>query len=219
MALHLQGDFYGLDGTEYTVSVYVDGYAGAVADFLANSLEITWEGDDGDLHAPIMASTARVGVSINSSTVQNAFTQLKFAKEGDYILKIDREGELYWVGYIIPDNMTVQDAKYPYTFEIRATDAIGRLKDIDYTGTGTEWDGWQTMLQHIYNVLSFMPFADFWDVGERYFSAHNNMFSLGQVQDTDISPISNTRVQHRAFKTIDREELLNTSRFILCCLK
>lgn len=204
----LQGDFYSQDGVMYTVTISVDDLPGLTYDFDISSLEINYTGDDNDIHTPILSSTCNIAIEIANSSINSVFSVLNTASEETYKVKIEKAGSLYWCGLVITDNVTIQDSKFPYTLNISAVDAIGRLKDIDYTGSGSDWEGDVTVLQHIYNILSFVPTDEMWAAGDVYFSSHIQMFSIGQVQTASTSPLPNTRISHRVFRSVDTKGVI-----------
>lgn len=205
MAERLQGTFYSEDGTQYRVTLFVDGYSGSVDSFDLRELKIKYSGDSNNIHHPILASSATITFSIPDSSIRDIFTGLVGAAEEDYTIKIEKgaSNDLFWCGFVIPDQVVVQDSPYPYDFSIDAVDGIGRLKKKDYTGSGTEWEDDATILQHLYNVLSFIPLSDFWGASDVYVKARNQIFDNQHAEDEDESPLPVTRVNHRVFRNVD----------------
>ena len=206
MAERLQGTFYGQDGTQYRVTLFVDGYSGSVDDFDLRQLNIKYNGSPDDIHHPVLASSATITFSVPNSTIKSVFTGLVGAAEEEYRIKIEKGSgnDLFWCGFVIPDQVEMQDSVYPYDFTITAVDGIGRLKDKDYTGTGSNWEGETTMLQHLYNVLSFVPVDDFWGASDTYLEARNQIFDDQHSEGETVSPLPITRVNHRVFVNVDR---------------
>ena len=136
MAERLQDTFYSQDGTEYRVTLFVDGYSGAVDTFNLRGLQIKYDGDQNDISAPVLASSATIVFSIPNSSIKSIFTGLVGAAEESYRIKIEKGGsnDLFWAGFVIPDQVVMEDKPYPYDFSIEAVDGIGRLKDKDYSG-------------------------------------------------------------------------------------
>ena len=210
MAERLQGTFYSEDGTEYRVTLFVDGYSGAVDTFDLRQLKITYKGDSNNIHHPVLASSAVITFSVPNSTIKAVFTGLVGAAEEDYRIKIEKGSgnDLFWAGFVIPDQVVMQDRPYPYDFAITAVDGIGRLKGKDYTGTGTEWEDETTILQHLYNVLSFIPVDDFWGASDVYLKARNQIFEDQHAEGETVSPLPLTRVNHRVFIKVDKAGLV-----------
>jgi hypothetical protein len=138
MGARLQGDFYDIDGTKYRVTLDVDGYAGSVSDFDISEMKLVYKGDTNDIHAPILTSSVSLSFLIPNGTIAAIFTGLVGAAEESYRLKIEKGvgNDLFWAGFVIPDQVVIQDKPYPYEFSITAVDGITRLKDKDYTGNG-----------------------------------------------------------------------------------
>lgn len=207
----LQGDFYSEDGIRYTVTILVNDLPGLALDFKLSKLAINYNGDDNNLHAPILSSTCELAVEVTTSSVNSVFSRLNVAAEEDYMIKIEKEGVLHWCGIIITDNVSEQDRNIPYTLNLSAVDGFGRLKDKDYTGTGTDWEGETTIIQHLYNIFSFVPTSDFWGENDVYFASHIQMFSINQLQTVATSPLIYTRIHHRVFRSVDTKGVISYS--------
>lgn len=205
MGAILQGNFYSTDGTKYRVTLDVDGYSDTISDFDISEMKLIYKGDTNDIHTPILTSSVRITFSIPDATIKSVFTGLVGAAEESYRLKIEKgvSNDLFWCGFIIPDQVVIQDKPYPYAFSVEAVDGITRLKEKDYTGTGTEWEDDATFLQHIFNCLSFIPVDDFWFGSDVYLRARNQLFATGQTSGEAVSPLPNTRVNHRVFRKVD----------------
>ncbi|MEL6834523.1 MAG: hypothetical protein AAFP77_16125 [Bacteroidota bacterium] len=205
MGARLQGYFRSEKGERYRVTLDVDGYSGPVDDFKLSELKISHKGDTNDIHHPILSSSARLSFVIANSTIQSVFSGLTGAAEEEYRIRIDKglSDELHWAGFVIPDQVVIEDAPYPFNFSAEAVDGIGRLKDKDYTGTGEDWEEWTTDLQHLYNILSFIPLADFWGPSDVYLKARNQIFEDAHAEGEAVSPLPITRVNHRVFRKVN----------------
>jgi hypothetical protein len=208
MGARLQGDIYSLDGVKFTVTLDVAGYAGAASDFNLRELKINYSGDDKDIHTPILTSSASVTFTVPDATIAGVFAGLTGAAEEAYRLRINKDDALFWCGVVIPDEVIEQDAKYPYDFSIEATDGLGRLKDKDYTGVGAQWEGKATFLQHLYNVLSFVPTSDFWGGTDVYLSTRQQIFGSTQASGEAVTPLTTARFDHKVFRELDSKGLL-----------
>ena len=207
MGAILQGYFYDRSGTRYRVTLDKAGFAGAATDFDIREIKLNYKGDTNNIHSPILTSAVKVDFSIPDGTVAAIFTGLTGAAEEDYRLRIDKGGSdaLFWAGFVIPDQVVIQDKPYPYGFSIEAVDGLTRLKDKDYSGTGTNWEDEDTILQHLYNVLSFVPVADYWGASDAYLKSHLQLFATSQTAGVAVSPLPTTRVNHRVFRSVDKK--------------
>jgi hypothetical protein len=207
MGARLQGDFYDIDATKYRVTLDVDGYAGSTSDFDISEMKLVYKGDTNDIHAPILTSSVSLSFLIPNGTIAAIFTGLVGAAEESYRLKIEKGvgNDLFWAGFVIPDQVVIQDKPYPYEFSITAVDGITRLKDKEYTGTGTNWEDEDKISQHLYNVLSFIPVADYWGASDAYLKSHIQLFATNQTAGVAVSPLPTTRVNHRVFRSVDKK--------------
>lgn len=85
--------------------------------------------------------------------------------------------DIYWVGKITQDLVTIEDNYYPYLYEIKAADGIGLLSNYDYTTAGnkTLFEVFKESIDligvdHLYSDLNFYLSTcfNYWDVNQTY---------------------------------------------------
>ena len=82
--------------------------------------------------------------------------------------------ELYWVGWIIQDLVSLEDESQPYVYSITAADGLGRLANIDYTANNNLAAGLTRVSTLIGNCIDFAGVTDLWGAGETYLETSVN---------------------------------------------
>jgi len=129
--------------TEYTCQIVDINFSGTktIIELGGNGFDLTYlqqgderfagiKGSELDLHCMITDDAAGTALLswINSSV--NA------TKEDQYYIKILKGGDLFWYGVILPDLNMGLDASKPFSFHLKATDGLARLKDFAFDFTG-----------------------------------------------------------------------------------
>ncbi len=203
-----QGDFYNLEGTGYTVTLYQAGYGGPIDDFELTALSVVWAAlDETDLHTPILGSSCRLGFHIDSTSAQAVFTQLVEAKEEDFKIKIEYESDnsLYWCGFLVPGKVQMQDrpTEAGYVITLDAVDGIARLKSVEYNNGGAPYTGKEQIDDHLFNILGEIDLADYWGVSDTYMYSYVYNWNLTGPDGEDVNSLFYHRLNHKAFYVTD----------------
>lgn len=203
MAVILQGTSYSLSGTKYDVYLEADITATA-EDMVVRRLEIDYKASDDQLDSPILASTLTLSLSVPDGTQETLLTALATAQETDYRIRVMRDSSLYWVGFVLLDLVEIQDRPFPYDFQLKATDGIGRLKGLDYNDAGTAYTGHDTLQAHLQNVLGKIGLQDSYTAGDPFLIVHSTIWEENQTPNDATNPLTKTRFQHKALRSVDR---------------
>jgi len=130
-------------------------------------------------------------------------TSLVSANEERFKIKVLKDDVLFWVGFVLTDQVQVEDAAQPHTFNISASDGIGRLKDIDYNNAGTAYSGRATIQEHIFNCLNKIPFSYFHGTGETFIRFIVNWYEDQHTVTSTLDPFLVTDFDHSVFITTD----------------
>ena len=210
MAKRFYSDFTSIHNIDYIVEVWDSSFAGTAQPFSlgAGGFSLSYAGDNNERFATIFASQVEF-----TFYVENGFhASFEFAlitnTEGRFSVKIFREGSLYWVGQILPDIVEILDQPTVNgrPMVIKATDGLGRLKDIDYNDNGTAYTGTETVIEHLFNILSKLNILSL-------MSTDCVKTSLGWREDsmTTGDQYALTRIGHKAFIKVDDKGTLNYS--------
>jgi len=204
MATRLQGDFVSnKESHDYTISIDDADFVGSATDFKAVAMSIEWvEPENGTFG--VMPSFCSFSILVTSSTLNNFANALVGAEEGRFTIKIEKNSSLYWVGYVLTDLITIEDKPYPYVLSLRATDGIGRLKDIDYNNSGTAYSGKETVTGHLFNILGKIGLDSYWGASDIYLTSVVNWWEDSQTFANATDPWTVTRFDHRVFIRLDQ---------------
>jgi len=140
---------------------------------------LNYESDD-ILCPSIVSSRCEVQILLNDTIRADWETFIQDLLQSDnetrFFIYITENSEPYWVGPIQVERLRVPDEFYTRV-SLTATDGFGLLGSIPYDNAGTLYNGWDTIAQHITNVLtklhmhdempwSMMAHATQWDASE-----------------------------------------------------
>ena len=116
--------------------------------------------------------------------------------------------ELFWVGWITQDLVSVEDASEPYVYEITATDGIGRLANVEYDEANTiiETNGLQLtrVTDVLKNALTNIGTADLWGASDVFFETAVDWWETNvQTYSTSVDPAVNQAFDVRYFNERD----------------
>lgn len=201
MAKRFTSEVYSLDGTAYVVDIYDADFTGDALpfDIVYPSLKLTYIPDSKERHAAIIGSELTFTMQVNTGPMNTLVNDLIDAKEGRFRVVLQKESVVEWVGLILADLLSIEDKELPYRFQLKASDGLAYLKDIDYNDAGTPYTGRETISDHVANCLKKIGTYDLFTAA---------IFKTG-ISWTDFSmttgdPWTNTRIDHRAFLSIDR---------------
>lgn len=144
MALRLQGGGYStFDNVGWDVYIYGPGSGTINAHLGPNIFTKRYEGAE-DVNAAIIPSSVSITLLAKDQSESDAhealLSEIALGNEGDFILKIAKNGVLDWVGIILADQIKFSEDRLPRPFTIRAVDGLARLKEIEFNKDGTEFD-------------------------------------------------------------------------------
>ena len=208
MAKRFYSEFTSIHNIDYVVEVWDSDFAGTATtfDLGAGGFSLSYAGDNNERHATIFASQVEFTFYV-SSGFHTAFEySLITNTEGRFAVKIFREGVLYWVGQILPDIVEILDQPTVHgrPMIIKATDGLGRLKDIDYNNAGASYTGTETIIGHAFNILNKLNILSL-------MATDCVKTSLGWREDsmTTGDQYALTRIGHKAFIKVDDKGTYN----------
>lgn len=200
MATRLGGTYYDLNGTAWTINLHDTDYVGGIVPVAIQQARLQYQSNARDSHAPVLSSAATVAFQIDGGTLESLVTDFIGAAEQRFRLEIRKGADLFWVGLILTDDVTKQDKEWPYIFEVKATDGLALLKDIDYNNAGSDYTGKERCTDHLINALNKIGTADLF--GTPLLSTCVKWFSSSHAS-TLIDPLYLSRFDHRRFIQID----------------
>ena len=133
--IRFTGTYNAVNGGVWDVTIIDTSYSGSTNDMVLDrggtALEVSYNTSENELHNRIDTMNARLTIVNNSAATQSLFEDLIEAEENRFYLQIERDGSPYFIGKIIPDDMTLQDMLYP-PISFNAIDGLTDLKNIEY---------------------------------------------------------------------------------------
>jgi len=164
---------------------------------------LNYESDD-ILCPSIVSSRCEVQILLNDTIRADWETFIQDLLQSDnetrFFIYITENSEPYWVGPIQVERLRVPDEFYTRV-SLTATDGFGLLGSIPYDNAGTLYTGWDTIAQHVTNVLTKLHMHDEmpWSM-----MAHASNWNLSEY----VNPIRGVRFNHDAMKEFKGEATL-----------
>ena len=126
-----------------------------------NGFALIYESVDDQLLVPgIVHSRVEIGTIWSADvfgTLDTFISLLTQAEDGQYIVEIERDSTVIWVGSILNEQFEYTEDSAQREVRIVATDALSLLKDIDYSDNGARYTGQQTLDVVIKNIADKWP--------------------------------------------------------------
>lgn len=212
MAIRFTSEFRSDTGIDYKIEIDDSLFVGSSTSFVvgSNGFTLEYSGETDDIVSPIMSSNVSIPFLVQTVLQQTFFEQLVSVQESRFRVKISRfdsgSYKTYWVGYIMQDIAQIEDASFPYIYELRAVDGLGRLANIDYNINN---DIFQNSLaltrlnKLIYNCLSAVGTTDLFAPGEAFVETCVNWWENNMVYSTTKDAANEIAVDRRIWTSIN----------------
>lgn len=130
-----------------------DGASQTVANYSVYAMTITDSSDEQDTYACVITKTLDLTLW---SDVDDEITWDTFisATHDEWKVTVRVNGEIYFVGFILPDEGKAPLQDKPFEIVIKATDGIGLLKGFELTkADGTKFEGFNYMIDYLNAML------------------------------------------------------------------
>lgn len=168
-------------------------------DTIYDSIEVSWDGDNGKIHQPIIGSTLRVTFLAEQDDEMGILKALRKDKEFRVGIKLERYNwtdeayDPYWYGVVLPEAVAVDFSDHPTVITVTATDGLSTLRDKPYVDTDDTLYGQttatvhQTAITQIGNCFKFLPHLALWGETDDFFLERVDLFheSHGTYDDND----------------------------------
>jgi hypothetical protein len=137
-------------------------YTGASEFDLSNTtggdgFSMKWQGGEDLGQSGIISSELTFSLDIGTSSL-TLFSDIVSGDECRFVVLLYKEGNLYWRGYMLKDEMSKPDAAANVDFlDFKCTDGFGLLKDIDYAGFNINALTRFTFTQWAAKIVALLP--------------------------------------------------------------
>ena len=204
-------DLYGMD---YRLEIKEDGYNGLSSDILlgAGGFRLTYSGNNRGVGSLIMGSKVDFELQVTNASEKEFIKDLALAGDRDFICTISRdEGSglyQFWTGFVMSDLVTFQDAPFPFSFNVVASDGFGLAKEIDYTNS--VWDAankpsdvYRTHAQLLVECFNLIGLSDELTASYPFMIGDTLVKETNQVDLSNQSKLDVTRLNTKAFALYD----------------
>ena len=127
----------------WKIEIFDADHVGGVTDFeVASGASLNYRGDGDDALAPILSSTVTFSMMVEDATHEQLITDLAGAAEGRFTIVLYKDSVFNWAGVINSPEINIEDADYPFSFEITAVDGLALLKNYEYKQNITSGNKW-----------------------------------------------------------------------------
>lgn len=212
MAIRFTSEFRSDTGIDYKIEIDDSLFVGSSTSFVvgSNGFTLEYSGETDDIVSPIMSSNVSIPFLVQTVLQQTFFEQLIGVQESRFRVKISRfdsgSYKTYWVGYLMQDIAQIEDAPFPYIYELRAVDGLGRLANIDYTFVN---DVFQNSLaltrlnKVLFNCLSSVGTTDLFAITDTFLETCVNWWENNMVYSTTKDAANEIAIDRRIWSSID----------------
>lgn len=155
--IYAQGNGYSLTEDNWTVSIVHNTTGTDLTNtfhFDSNGVEIKYESQEDKLLLPgIVHSRCTVNtIWEDSNGLTTLIAALGTSQDGDYIIKVKKGSDIFWIGSLLVDEFTVNETSAQKEVRLVATDGISLLRNVDYNDAGSPYTTSQTVLEIIENI-------------------------------------------------------------------
>jgi len=215
--IRYEGSFYSAyTSKEYTVSIYDTSGSFVKKEVTIIDCELSYLAGDETRFDTVMTAELTTKLLINDSDLDNFIEDIAGAPEGRFIVVLKEGNNFEFIGYMLPDLAEQEDVpiEVGYQFTLKATDGLARLKDIDYSLTGSIYGGEVDFITIILRCLNKLTeVTDFYGTKSDFLKTRINWHCNDYTYSASIDPFLQTRMPNRAFHTVDNK---NNVKFSSC---
>ena len=145
----------------WRIEIFDSSFVGEESEFIvADGARLSYRAEGDTPQAPILSSEFSFTMLIENETQEDLIIDMAAAAESRFTVVVYRDGKFYWAGVINSPDITIEDADYPYGFDIAAVDGLALLRNYEYREEGTsptKWDLRYTVIMIDYRDQS-VPF-------------------------------------------------------------
>ena len=210
MGARFKGSFFSAyTSKEYELTIYDESGSFILKDVQLIDCAITYLNGADETSDPIMPAELRADLLIDNADLNTFVEDLAGASEGRFLVKLERDSIIEFLGYVLPDLSEIEDIplEIGYKFTLKATDGLGRLKGVQYSlFDDTPYSGSSTFVDIILKCLNKnTELQSFYGTKADFLKTLVNWHAEQYTYSNTIDPLLNTRVPERAFYTRDKK--------------
>lgn len=202
MGVIYRSEFKSNIGITWRIDLHNVDYSGSASTFTVAGEGFTLERNatNGDPTDAVLGSQLTVHALAETSAFDNYLRGLVNDAEDRNFVVIYKDTVKWWAGVLLMDMYEEVDAPRPRAVDLRFTDGLARLKEIEYTDAGTRFTGTDTVIGHIWNVLALNPVTQFWSgTGDTALRTSVHYWEDQMSYSNSSDPLPDIRVPHASF--------------------
>jgi len=160
MAQRLYGYAVDIFGNTYDLKVHDRDWAGGLTSVIISRdiIDITWKSVLNAHYSPLITSKFDLSILITDATLQTFVEDVRRANEERFTVEVYKNGNLFSIGNVLTDKVVMEDANWPYYFNLACTDGIAKLKTVEYD----LHEGYETYLVQLRDILGLLSISQFY---------------------------------------------------------
>ena len=217
-AIRYHSEYKSFTQDAYRIEIWDSEHTGDSTEFTSgqDGFSLRYEGEGSSAEGVILATSCEIAFYVENTVHEELITDIGTSEEGRFMVRIlwTASDLKFWHGMLLPDIGSYEEAYYPYVLKLKATDGLASLKDVDYNDDGDEYTGKQTLLQHLLNCLTKLPYIDtFYGSGDNFVSSYIDWWETRHTHNSGSQcALSQTYADHAAFITYEK----STPEFTNC---
>jgi hypothetical protein len=198
-------------GNTYSIEILdMQGVYGSSFRFnIARGLQLSYESQSDERFTPIKGSSLTIPILVQNASQEGIIlTQMLNSVtygEDRWVVKVTKNSDLWWVGVVVFDLWQRQDASYPYSFNLVATDGLARLKNLEFTDMLT--NNMESIGSIIRKILLKTPLYDVLTSGDAFYSNSVNWYDSNMPAVSNVTdPLYQTFIRRWALVDLDLED-------------
>lgn len=135
-------EFFSQNGSLVEIEIQQEGYTGPEIKRNLGRAPILKRESNGSVYGTSLEIFAE-------AKVDGEYLELYTSSATEYKVRLYKNSELVWVGYVTPELYSEPDIAPPYDVQIIATDGLGELRNFPFIGSGT-----RTLKYHLQSILN-----------------------------------------------------------------
>lgn len=217
MPKRLEGGGTSENGSVYVIEIHDSLWSGSVTDFQTGPelfvMDYQGQEEDEGRFVPILSSSLTVNMLVqdsNKTELEQFIQDLALnANEERFTAKVTKDSNNFWFGVLLIDRAIKQLTHYPYTFQVRFSDGLARLKKIDYNDNGTSFTGKQTFIEHLFNCLNKTGTAQLYQSTDQFLKTYVDWYAEEMPYVTGNDPLQKSRMDNKNFINVDTNGFIN----------
>jgi len=155
---------------------------------------LSYETENEKAFTPLMPSRLTFRLFIENATQETLLNSLANSSEGDYLVRVLKNGALYWSGVLLYDIVQWEDVGYPYEIQLTAVDGLSRLREIEYPDASLIGANKQTFLEIVFSCMAQLETNGFYAANDQYLINNVDWWESRHVASQAVDPLALTRI-------------------------